>query len=444
MSSPFVAPPVVKTQTLACPNCGGPVELRGFGHALTAVCKQCLSVLDASTPELTVLEKIQESQRRTPLIPLGTRGTLAGAPWEVIGFQTRSTEDGSWDEYLLFNPYKGFRYLTEWEGHWNFVTPLESMPVRIAMRLRPAVTMDGHIFKHFSGAEAATTFVLGEFPWRVKVGETVVADDFVDPPLVLSSESTENEVTWSRGVYTPGAEIWKAFQLPDKAPAAKGVYLNQPSPYAGHVGSVWNYFLGLVAILAGLAFMFSTFGGQREAFRSSYSFSPGGSAEPSFVTPVFDLKDRTAAVEVNISTNLTNNWAYFNFALINEDSGEAFDFGKEVSYYYGSDSDGSWSEGGRTASVLVPSVPPGRYYLRVEPEMDTPPAATDMAMRRTMPPAMRYSLTLTHGVLNYSWFWLAAVFLLIPPLFHTIRARSFETKRWMDSDYPPIRTGGGD
>ena len=34
----------------------------------------------------------------------------------------------SWREYLLFNPYKGFRYLTEYNGHWNYVTPLKSVP----------------------------------------------------------------------------------------------------------------------------------------------------------------------------------------------------------------------------------------------------------------------------------------------------------------------------
>ena len=43
----------------------------------------------------------------------------------MIGFQQRSTQSGgetySWREYLLFNPYKGFRYLTEFDGHWNFV-----------------------------------------------------------------------------------------------------------------------------------------------------------------------------------------------------------------------------------------------------------------------------------------------------------------------------------
>jgi len=36
--------------------------------------------------------------------------------WEVIGFQVRTIRvqgiDYSWGEYLLFNPYEGFRYLT--------------------------------------------------------------------------------------------------------------------------------------------------------------------------------------------------------------------------------------------------------------------------------------------------------------------------------------------
>jgi len=34
--------------------------------------------------------------------------------------------------------------------------------------------------------------------------------------------------------------------------------------------------------------------------------------------------------------------------------------------------------------------------------------------------------------------------LLIPPMFYSIRSRAFETKRWMQSDYPPITTSGSD
>ncbi len=436
MSSPLVAPPVVKTKSLHCPNCGGPVQLRGFGHALTVVCQQCMSVLDASNPQLRVLQQVQVKHRFQPKIPLGTRGKLDGVAWEAIGFQRRTVhadgEEFTWEEYLLFNPYKGFRYVTEYDGHWNVVTPLEAQPARLAIGRRPAVSMDGHTYRHFSGAEAATTFVLGEFPWRVKVGEKVICDDFIDPPLILSSETTPEEINWSRGVYTPGAEIWKAFNLPGSPPPAKGIYLNQPSPYKG--GSMWGTFGKFLLLLIGLAIFFAIFSRNKVVYEHAYQFSTADKGEPSIVTPVFELPGRTASLELNVSTNLSNNWAYFNFALINDDTGTAYDFGREVSYYSGSDSDGAWSEGGSSSTVYIPSVAPGHYYLRIEPEMEA---------QGTRPNRMSYTITLRHDVPNYTWIWIAALLLLIPPIVHSIRVRSFETKRWMQSDYPPIVTSSG-
>jgi hypothetical protein len=430
-----VAPPVAKPHALACPNCGGPVERRGFGYSMTVVCPQCLTVLDASTPLLQVLQKIETEQgRRTPMIPLGSRGTWQNAAWEVIGFQTRAVvEDGEtfeWEEYLLFNPYKGFRYLTQYDGHWNFVTPLEAMPQSPTQRGLFPVFYDGLVYKHFSGGQATTTFVLGEFPWRVKVGEQVVAHDYVNPPWVLSSEITSQEITWSRGEYVPGSAIWKAFQLPGSAPPARGVYLNQPSPMGDKVGGIWANFGLMLALLLGLAIFFAVFSRKETVYRSSYAFSSVQQGEPSFVTGDFDLTGRPTSVEVAVNTNLDNNWTYFNFALVNEDTGQAYDFGREVSYYHGSDSDGSWDEGSRDSSVLIPAVTPGKYYLRVEPEMDSG--------------GVSYDLTLRHDVPNYTWFWLAAGLLLLPPVIYTIRARSFETQRWMNSDHPPIRVSSND
>jgi hypothetical protein len=429
-ATPNVAPPVAKPHPLACPNCGAAVERRGFGYAMTVVCPQCLTVLDASTPLLQILQKIEtEQSARTPIIPLGSRGSLGGGTWEVIGFQTRAVEeDGEtfeWEEYLLFNPYKGFRYLTQYDGQWSFVVPVEALPARASSATRPAINYDGHLYKHFSGGEAETTFVLGEFPWRVKVGEKVVADDFIAPPFVLSSEITPDEVTWSKGEYTPGAEIWKAFKLPGSAPPARGVYLNQPSTMGTNVGGIWANFALLLALLVGLAIFFTIFSRRETVFRSSYAFSSVQKGEPSFVTGDFDLTGRPTSLEVAVNTDLDNNWTFFNFALVNEDSGQAYDFAREASYYHGTDSDGAWDEGSRNFSVMIPAVTPGKYYLRVEPEMDSG--------------TVSYNLTLRHDVPNYTWFWLAAGLLLLPPVIYTIRARSFETQRWMNSDYPPVR-----
>jgi hypothetical protein len=459
MSSPLVGPPIAKTKAMYCPNCGGPVEFRGFGHALTVVCPQCLTVLDASTPLLTIVQEAQDAEsRRTPLIPLGQRGKWAGTTWEVIGFQTRAVEEDGvtyeWEEYLLFNPYKGFRYLTNYQGHWNYVTPVESLPERRVLGSRPAIFFEGNLYKHFSGAQATTSFVLGEFPWRVKVGEEVLADDFVYPPFVLSSETTSDEVTWSKGEYTQGADLWKAFTLPGSAPRPIGVYLNQPSPHQGKTGGTWGIFALMLMALLFVAIMFGVLSSGDKVFDEHYHYTTADRGEPSFVTKTFEIQGRTANVELTIHTNLINDWAYFNLALINETTGDAFDFGREVSYYAGSDSDGAWSEGGQSSTATIPHVPAGRYYLRVEPEMEgseTPPekpapatAATTQRPRFIAKPShgVYYEIVLKHDVPGYGWFWLTALLLLIPPIWVTIRAAAFETRRWATSDYPP--TSGGD
>ena len=55
---------------------------------------------------------------------------------------------------------------------------------------------------------------------------------------------------------------------------------------------------------------------------------------------------------------------------------------------------------------------------------------------------MNYEITLRHDVPNYTWFWIAALLLLIPPIFVYHPRASFEAKRWMQSDYPPVNSGG--
>ena len=141
------------------------------------------------------------------------------------------------------------------------------------------------------------------------------------------------------------------------------------------------------------------------------------------VTDTFRVS-RDSNLELTISTNLTNNWAYFNFALINSDTGNALDFGREVSYYYGTDSDGRWTEGSAVDVATLSTVDAGTYYLRVEPESGTqggPPVSYSLKIRRDVPSPIYYVL--------------AIVLLLVPPIFVTLRAASFEARRWQESDF---------
>jgi hypothetical protein len=428
--------PPVKPQVRAlnCPNCGAALTVRSFNTAVTIVCEACRTILDAKDPNLQILQRFKVATDEVkPLIPLGTRGKIRGVDYEVIGFERRTIHvDGipySWHEYVLFNPYKGFRYLTEYNGHWNDVSILKALPEVLPYGSPPKLKYLGETYRHFQTAKAGTSFVLGEFPWQVRVGEAADVTDYVSPPRVISSENTGGEVTWSMGEYMSGKDVWKAFRLPGSPPEAVGVYENQPSPLTAETRNIWVTFAAFLLALVVMMIGFDMAARNEQAFTGYYKYNSNQRGEASFVTDDFEVKGHTSNVEVTTSTDLNNRWIYLNYALINEETGQAFDFGREVSYYHGYDSDGAWSEGKANDSVAIPKVPPGRYYLRVEPEGDAGYGVT------------YYTVTIKRDVPQYSFYAIALGALLLPAIVLTWRSLSFEHLRWAESDHPPISLG---
>src|SRR5260370_15083378 len=418
---------------LNCPNCGAAMQIRGFEHTLTVVCPQCLSILDAKDPNLQVLQKFNAKTVMTLLIALGSRGLWHGTVYEVIGLQQRTPQEGgalySWGENLLFNPYMGFGGFAEYNGPWIDVRTLRALPQPgFGIGAKPHMQFAGTTYAHFSTAQAVTSYVLGEFPWQIRRGETVAAKDYIAPPKILSSESTTSETVWSIGEYVSGAEIWQAFKLPGAPPKPAGVYLHQP----GRSVELWGVYGKFLLIAFALLMTGYLFSSNEEVFRQRYSFGGAGAqAEASFVTPVFELQGRNTNVEISTKTDLANNWTYFNYALINQDTVQAYDFGREVSYYSGRDSDGSWTEGSAGDTATLPNIPAGHYYLRVEPEMAANSRSLD------------YEISVQRDVPRSSWFWLIAILLAIPPLWMTFRKFSFESQRWRESDYAPADSSSG-
>lgn len=419
-----------KAKAIECPNCGGTVQIRTFGHALSAVCEQCLSVIDTKSPGLKILSRFQENFRVEPLIPLGTRGLIRGDKFEIAGFQDRfitvEGEQYHWQEYLLFNPFKGFRYLTHYNGHWNFVKPMSDMPVPESRGTKKSAAWRGRTYVHFQAAQAITGFVVGEFPWKVKAGDTVRTEDYTSAPHSLSAEITDDEVTWSAGEYLEGAEVWKAFQLAGSPPPARGVYFNQPSPHGPLIRHTWKMFFMFLAALAGAGILAQMLMSETEAFSRDYEYQPGAANLVSFVTPVFDLKGRTSNVEIRTLTNLTNQWIYLNYTLVNDSTGKAYDLGRMMSYY--------GSEGSRSDSALIPRVPSGRYYLRVEPEWQPDPGTSIGAMTQ-LPPKVTYRIRVIRDVPVHWPAFIFVILLIMPPVWRSIQAGMFEAKRWSESDY---------
>ena len=175
---------------------------------------------------------------------------------------------------------------------------------------------------------------------------------------------------------------------------------------------------------------FAVFSQQRVVYAGHHEYRRG--APNAVVTEPFELSGRRSNVVVSIVTDLRNSWGHFNLALVNVETGTALDFGREMAYYTGHDSDGAWSEGGPTDTVFLPSVASGRYYLLVEPESDSKTMAYTVTVRRDVPRPL--------------YLFLALGVLLVPPLLFWYRRHRFEYHRWSESDHPmaSVKWGGDD
>src|SRR5262249_52710935 len=161
--------------------------------------------------------------------PLGARGHLFGTDWEIIGYSERGDrrDTYSWSEYLLFNPWRGFRFLVESDRHWTFVEMLRKDVGDFVDSRR--LSYEGRTYKLFFRDIVKINYVLGEFYWRVTLDETARVEDYVSPPYVLSMEESGQDVIWSQGTYVPPEEIRSAFNIKDHWAKPNGIASNQPS-----------------------------------------------------------------------------------------------------------------------------------------------------------------------------------------------------------------------
>lgn len=410
-----------KAKALQCLQCGGAVTQRGLLQTTSVVCPSCGAVIDTSNDSMKVLSTFVAKTRVTPHIPLGTRGIFPDGEFELIGFLQRFIDvegvEYRWREYLLFNPFKGFRWLSEYDGHWSYI---KSIPYRPAILGNGDMRLNGEIFRHFQSATAKVDYVIGEFYWRVQYGESAVVSDFIAPPGFLSVEKTENDLSYSQGEYMEPEAIARAFKLTTPLPARIGVGAAQPSPFTETTAKIGRLALLFLTIALAIQILAVALSQNKLVYQTNLLYN-ATDAEKSRVSDVFELTGRATNVMVRTSANVSNAWIYLSMALINDDTGTAYDFGREIGYYFGSDADGAWTEGNQSDQLFLPAVPAGHYYLRVEPEGSA---------------SASYSVQIYRDVPRWWLFLVTSGLILLLPLFALWSKRNFEFKRWSESDHP--------
>ncbi len=210
-----------KGRAFNCPNCGATLTPR-LADSKSMACESCHSLIDLSQGLGGELRHATQDEPVQPLIALGTEGTLQGLRWQVVGFQHRIGRDPSdpdetfgWEEYLLYNQQRGFCFLVDASDGWSLVQPVTGSPT-LATDGRSASYL-GSRYALKENYQAETTYVCGEFYWRVERGQRTDNRDFASGASILSLEKTPSEQTWSLGRRMDSAAVAQAFNLQDKA-----------------------------------------------------------------------------------------------------------------------------------------------------------------------------------------------------------------------------------
>lgn len=403
---------------LKCLNCDAPLTLRVPGQTVAIVCASCATINDVSNPQVRILDQAAQRLKVKPLIPLGQRGKLHGEPYETIGFMTRCDKTGTfeWREYLLFNPRQGFRWLMESNGHWTYMIMTKQKPKWVGTRK----SYLGRTFKPFLIGTAKVTYVMGEFYWEVKVGDTVQIADFICPPEILSMEKSGREEIWSIGEYIEPETIRDAFGIKEPMPLRTGVAPNQP--YPGESKWKQRIVTATTFVLLTIVQVFSVARARGDlAYQGDFVYRQADT-EPVKVTPPFELSGQKANVAIRTSAPLANNWLYLNMVLTEEATGKAYHMGREIAYYSGVDSDGSWSEGGRNDKFFLSSIPGGTYRLSITPE-----GAPGLA-------EIPFNLSVERDAVSWANYGFMALFLAALALFDWLRRVYFEYRRSLEGD----------
>ena len=426
-----------KLVTLNCSQCGGPLDLKAPDQAERIWCPYCGAGHDIQAGKLAFFKKLKPSKTK-PLIPLGKTGTVDDVSYVVAGFMERAVtfdRDYYWTEYLLYNKDHGYRWLVHSDDHWSFVVPLRPGDVMDSdpRGTSRTVQYDSRTYKIFQSATARVTHVIGEFYWKVSVGEKVDTVDYVSPPFGISKEITlqgAQEISYSHARYTPPREIEKAFGV-ENLPRPSGIAPIQP--YTGaRLGIPWVLMLML---LLAAAMVIGATKPRRLVHEATYDLAsmPAGEwgSDPAsanarvFFTPAIELSGRDN-VEVRASSPLQNNWLYLGVDLVDETAGQLKSFEMPLEYYSGVDGGERWSEGKHTRTMFLSAPKKGPHVLRVEAHWEagkTPP---------------QVNIRIREGVFRGLYLVLALIAISIFPFFAIIRRASFESRRWQDSSYNPL------
>ncbi|PWK57988.1 DUF4178 domain-containing protein [Roseicyclus mahoneyensis] len=396
--------------SINCTQCGAGLSVLGGGRVLTQVCGYCGSVLDAQD-NYKVLTSIGKRDHPDSPVQIGMTLTYEGVEFTVIGtigkVERWKGGTAAWVEHQVFSPTHGYAWLTWESGHFTFSRKIRdfnmgqwvsSAGVEIADS-PPVRHHRGQRYKYYETSTSEIDFMEGEFNWVPELGETTTAVVLLGPDAMLSLRDgkTEREVEMTTLLPRDATAREMGATLPPGAESRHPLSPYQPFPEEAFARRI----VGLSAIAAFvLALVFSVISGPRVLDQQQV---PIGQAPASFA---FNMSNTAQIASLRLDTDVSNDWVVIGAQITNPDGTTLVEGGRLVQYYSGRDSDGSWSEGNRGATLRFRAEQAGTHQITLGRAEGT--GGTSMSVRIDEGKATSFWLFVVSGLFVLGWIYLKA------------------------------------
>ncbi|TYZ07612.1 DUF4178 domain-containing protein [Hymenobacter lutimineralis] len=424
-----------------CPKCHHQVPYFDQENSTFFVCPACHAYFKAEDDNAPVsLGKFEGNQK--PVLPLGAVGTLRGQQYRVLGWMLRKEKQAiyQWHEYMLRHEETGIQaQLAMYEGHWMLVGPAgRDYKVSGRATSRGAQILDEDTsYDIYNSYSPVTLYAEGEFDWEIHEASKLTVTEYIAPPHMLVREKQGHQAAhWYRALHIEPSEVAEGFQVPNqRMPFRTGVGAIQPAPAQNSWPALRSFSLNmaLLVIITQLALLFI----KPEKQVLLQDFSTGRETVPTganaeavaagsnrvLVSKAFEIEG-PAALQFALTSSLANQWLEVPVTLVNERTGQRYEFTKSLEYYSGVEDGESWSEGSQDQDATLANIPTGRYHLTLYPVSEN-----------------GQDLPLHLGVSQHTPLQSNAVVLLlllaVYPVIQYLRRHSHEHNRWANSNYGP-------
>ncbi len=423
-------------------ECGGcSASLKVILHdTLGLLCSKCgtfhgiqRSVLYDNQYKVLTLSKRKYVATYQPTIPVGTSLKLKGESYLVTGVLDKMEANFHWQEYYLYNKEKGYRFLSEYQGHWIWLRELAKKEIPRVEKYQSHAYFEGDTFNLYQKYEAEIYDAIGEFPIDLAQVTTYSVREYINPPLMITVEYKEDfkEGDWFLGEHLAVDELQESLEGSVTLPVQEGVGVLQPLPYSMPFIEVMK--ISLLGVLAAILLFLLIPHSKEVVYERSFGFADSlftyqvkdnvSIAKP-YISTSFELTKGNKNLELHLRAPLDNEWLELETILVNETTGEEFTVPLGIEYYSGVEEGESWTEGEVETDEVLEKIPAGKYHLEITPISSTNRTSFDLRITRDL-----------RQVGSLLW---VVFLLLIYPLIQFCLERDFEKRRWSQSDYSPF------